>query len=84
MFDRSAHTYRKIILSIAVIGYEEEKIKQRGLGKDNLDFNCLFIMPKSEDGAYNSLTYNVLFLSLLYSSCFQTTITKWNLQNFSL
>lgn len=84
MFDRSAHTYRKIILSIAVIGYDEDKIKQRGLAKDNLDFNCLFIMPKSEEGAYNSLIYNVSFLFLSFSLCFQITSTKLNLQSFLL
>ena len=42
MFDRLAHSYRRIVKSIAIIGYDEEKIKERGIKKENLDFQCLF------------------------------------------
>ena len=60
MFDRLAHSYRRIIKSIAIIGYDEEKIKERGIKKENLEFHCLFILPKTEENSYNSLIYNVI------------------------
>ena len=60
MFDRLAHSYRRIVKSIAIIEKDEEKIKERGIKKENLDFQCLFILPKTEENSYNSLIYNVI------------------------
>ena len=60
MFDRSAHTYRKVISSIAVIGYDEIDIIKRGLSvNDNLPLQCLFVQPKAEHSTYNSLIFDV-------------------------
>lgn len=60
MFDISAHTYRKIISSIAVIGYDEIDIIKRGLDVyDNLRLQCLFVQPKTEHSTYNSLIFDV-------------------------
>jgi hypothetical protein len=60
MFDVSAHTYKKIISSIAVIGYDEIDIMKRGLDVyDNLRLQCLFVQPKSEQSSYNSLIFDV-------------------------
>ena len=60
MFDVSAHTYKKIISSIAVIGYGEIDIIKRGLDVyDNLRLQCLFLQTKSEYSTYNSLIFDV-------------------------
>ena len=60
MFDRSAHTYKKLITSIAIIGYNEQDIIKRGLDfSENLRLCALFVQPVSQTSSYNSLIFDV-------------------------
>ena len=62
MFDELYSSYRNIISNIAIIGYSENDILNRGnnLNKQ-LELKCLFIYPNSDEKSYNELTYEMMF-----------------------
>ena len=68
MFDRSAHTYKKLISSIAIIGYNEQDIIKRGSDcSENLRLCTLFVQPASQASSYNSLTFDVSTLISIHN-----------------
>jgi len=62
MFDVLNSSYRKIITSIGIIGYEEEDIiKCNPNDYNKLQLHCLYAYPSKNDSTYNNLTYDMMF-----------------------
>ena len=62
MFDVLNSSYKKIITSIGIIGYEEEDIlKCNSNDYNKLQLHCLYAYPSKNDSTYNSLTYDMMF-----------------------
>ena len=62
MFEKLYSSYRNIISNIAIIGYSENDIINRGNNLDKkLELTCLFSYPELDETSYNSLTYDMMF-----------------------
>ena len=62
MFDEYYTSYRNIISSIAIHGYEESAIISRGINtKTPLELTCLYSYPYSEEDEYNQPIYDMMF-----------------------
>ena len=62
MFEKLYSSYRNIISNIAIIGYSENDIINRGNNLDQkLELTCLFSYPELDETSYNSLTYDMMF-----------------------
>ena len=62
MFDEFYKTFRNIISNIAIIGYSENDIINRGNNiKENLELTCLYSYPVLDEKSYNSITYDMMF-----------------------
>ena len=62
MFEKLYSSYRNIISNIAIIGYSENDIINRGNDLDaKLELTCLFSYPILDENAYNSITYDMMF-----------------------
>ena len=63
MFDYfNNNSYKKIIISIGIIGYNEKDIIEYNNNDYNkLPLNCLYVYPKENDSIFNSLTYEMMF-----------------------
>ena len=62
MFDINNPSYKKIISSIGIIGYNEQDIIECTNGDYNkLPLNCLYVYPTENDSTFNSLIYEMMF-----------------------
>ena len=62
MFDILHASYKKIITSIAIIGYKEEDILKCNPNEYNkLKLDCLYAFPSNNESIYNSFTYDMMF-----------------------
>ena len=62
MFDQNYFSYKNIISNIAILGYPESEIINRGINiVSQLELTCLFSYPEQDESSYNQMTYEMMF-----------------------